>query len=115
MERLNYNRFGYTEADLGRLVLADLERQREHITQRIAATEQLLGTHRKTLAKPRNSDQRTNHMSAAGRAAVAAAQKRRWAKVKREKKAAAAKKLVRVKTFAKIKRAKPQEQPKTAA
>jgi hypothetical protein len=76
------------------LNIADLRKEREALTRRVAALDKLLdavdsfdGTGGKKLGRPKGK----SGMSAAGRAAIARAQKKRWAKVKAAKKAAAAK------------------------
>ena len=102
MERINFARLGYSQEDLSRLILRDLEVEKDRLTAKIIETQQILGkapksfraklTGRKATAVIANgTGKRTHKMSKAGREAVAAAQKRRWAKVRREKKALAAK------------------------
>jgi hypothetical protein len=75
------------------LNIAELRKEREALTKRVAALDKLLdavdsfdGTDgRKKPGRPKGK----SHMSAKGRAAIARAQKKRWAKVKAAKKAAA--------------------------
>ena len=74
------------------LNIAELRKEREALTNRVAALDKLLdavdsfdGTGGKKPGRPKGK----GGMSAKGRAAIARAQKKRWAKVKAAKKAAA--------------------------
>lgn len=109
MERINFARLGYDQDAISRLVLLDLEREKQRLAAKITETQEILGgkLRAKTLSS-NGTGKKKHNMSAEGRAAVAAAQKRRWAKVKREKKALAAKPR-------RTKAAKPKLKPKAVA
>jgi peptidoglycan hydrolase CwlO-like protein len=79
----------YTEEQLLRLILADLEAQHAAITLKVAELKAQIAAltpgkrSAKNVAKPNQ-----HRMSAEGRARVIAAQKKRWAKVRKEQKIA---------------------------
>lgn len=87
---------GYTESQLNTLVLADLQRQRAEIDERITSIKSQLGINGTAAHKPQPAAKASPAPKAKGkhvlspeaRANIIAAQKKRWAKVHREQKAA---------------------------
>lgn len=76
-----------------RRALRELQGQRRHIDQQIAAIETALagqgGRRRKAVRNVGGRRRRRRRLSAAARAAISAAQKRRWAAVRKQKSAKA--------------------------
>jgi hypothetical protein len=74
------------------LDISELRKEREALSKRLASLDSLLdavASFDGSGKRPGRPKGKRSHMSAAGRARIAAAQRKRWAKVKAAKKAAA--------------------------